>query len=344
MKTFRVLLLLATFGPFAVFAAGPPPPVNLVFDTDIGNDVDDALALGLIHALETRGACRLLAVTLTHPDPLAVRYVDAVNTFYGRGDIPIGVNPDAPKTGTSRFLKLADARDAGGKLVFPHDVDPAKAPRALALLRRTLAAAADGSVVIAQVGFFTNLAALLDAPADDITPLAGRELVQRKVKLLSIMAGVFQTVNGDNHKLEYNVRIAIPAAQHLAENWPTPVVWSGWEIGNAIRFPAQAIERDFGYVARHPVPEAYQLYQPTPHERPCYDPTSVLYAVYPDRGYFALSPPGRVKVESDSFTRFSPKKEGRDRFLIVDREQAARGRELLAALVAQPPQGAIAKP
>ena len=30
-------------------------PVRLIFDTDIGNDVDDALALAVIHALQSRG-------------------------------------------------------------------------------------------------------------------------------------------------------------------------------------------------------------------------------------------------------------------------------------------------
>ena len=65
-------------------AADPPVPVNPIFDTDIGNDCDDAMAWAVIHALRNRGECRLLAVTLTNPDPLAGQLVDAINTFYGR--------------------------------------------------------------------------------------------------------------------------------------------------------------------------------------------------------------------------------------------------------------------
>ena len=72
-------------------APGDSGPVQLIFDTDIGNDCDDVLALGMIHALESRGECKLLAVTLTKDNPLAAAFVDAVNTFYGRGEIPIGV-------------------------------------------------------------------------------------------------------------------------------------------------------------------------------------------------------------------------------------------------------------
>ena len=37
--------------------------VRLVFDTDIGGDIDDAMALAVIHALQNRNECRLLAVT-----------------------------------------------------------------------------------------------------------------------------------------------------------------------------------------------------------------------------------------------------------------------------------------
>src|SRR5258707_7329269 len=63
----------------------------IVFDTDMGNDVDDALALAMLHALESRRECRLIAVTITKDNKWSGPYVDLVNTFYGRADIPIGV-------------------------------------------------------------------------------------------------------------------------------------------------------------------------------------------------------------------------------------------------------------
>ena len=69
-------------------------PVTLIFDTDIGNDVDDVLALGMIHALQSRGVCDLIAVTVTKDHALAGPFVDAVNTFYGRPHISVGVVRD----------------------------------------------------------------------------------------------------------------------------------------------------------------------------------------------------------------------------------------------------------
>jgi hypothetical protein len=309
--------------------------VKIIFDTDIGNDVDDVLALGLLHALQSRGDCELLAVTITKPDELAGPFVDAINQFYGRPEIPIGFTHAGLKNEPSKFLPLADATDSG-KPRYPHRLKRSSdAPEATHLLRQVLARQPDGSVVMVQVGYFSNLAALLDTPADDASPLPGLALVRAKVKLLSVMAGSFQT-NG--HFLEYNVTQNLPAARRLAKDWPTPIVWSGFEIGIALPYPAISIERDFAYVPHHPAAEAYRLYNPPPHERPTWDLTSSLYAVLSDRGYFSLSPSGSVTVEADGFTRFTSGAQGRDRYLTLIPLQAARVKEALVQLASQPPQ------
>src|SRR5262245_1133534 len=151
-------------------------PVRIIFDTDMGNDVDDVMALALLHALHSRHECQLLAVTLTKNDPLAGPFVDAINTFYGRGDIPVGVRREGGKKEDSRFLKLATVRD-DDRLRYPNDLENAAAPEAQGLIRKTLDAQPDGSVTLVQVGFFSNFAGLLNAPED-------RELIRRKVKLL----------------------------------------------------------------------------------------------------------------------------------------------------------------
>ncbi|MBL9184022.1 MAG: nucleoside hydrolase [Verrucomicrobiaceae bacterium] len=308
-------------------------PVRLIFDTDMGNDVDDVMALIAIHTLQSRGACELLAVTLTKDHPQAAAFTDAVNTFYGRPDIPIGVVRDGGAKEPGRFNLLADEKNADGTPRYPHDLTSGtEAPEAVELLMKTLAAQPDHSVVIAQVGFFTNLGRLLDAPG-------GRELVAKKVKLLSVMAGAFQTVNFETRYLEYNVRIDVPTAEKVAKKWPTPIVWSGVEIGRAAPFPHEVIERDLDYLPHHPLKEAYIRYLPMPHDRPTWDPTSVLYAVLPDRGYFDLSPPGTVTVEPNGATTFRKGKndKGLHRFLTMTPEQTARVREAIVQLCVAPP-------
>lgn len=335
----RGLLLAAlVLLPLSVAAATPVP---VILDTDMGNDVDDVLAMALLHALEQRGESQLLAVTLSKDHPKAAPFVDAVNTFYGRPSIPLGVVRDGATTDEGKFLGLVDQRAH-----YPHQLaSGADAIDAVALLRATLAAQPDRSVTLIQVGFFTNFARLLQSAPDRHSPLDGRALVERKVKLLSVMAGAFQTVDGhDNHYLEYNIIKDIPAAQFLARHWPTPILWSGYEVGVAAPYPHESIEQDFSAYPHHLLRDAYYRYLPPPHDRPSWDLTSVLAAVHPQRHYFDLSPPGRVEVEADGFTRFRQDKAGRDRFLILDAGNAPRVVEALRLLVSQPPMRALPDP
>ncbi len=291
------------------------PPVPVIFDTDMGNDVDDALALGMLHALESRGEIRLQAVTLTKDNAWAPRYASAVNTFYRRGTIPIGVTKSGvtPDEGYNRKALAA------GKYAYSD-----KTEDAVPLLRRTLEGQADSSVVVVQVGFFTNLARLLQSPG-------GRDLAKRKVKLLSLMAGDFEKAEA-----EYNVKMDIPAAQVVAKEWPTPMVWSGFEVGRTIKFPARSILRDFGWAAKHPVVDAYNLYMKMPYDREAWDLTSVLYAVRPEDGYFGLSAEGEVEVDSKGLTKFTARTGGKSRYLKADGAQRRRALEAMVWLASQP--------
>jgi uncharacterized Ntn-hydrolase superfamily protein/inosine-uridine nucleoside N-ribohydrolase len=328
-------------------AKGPPPAarsnaddkrVRLIFDTDMGNDIDDALALGVIHALQSRGECELLAVTLSKDNEFAAPFVNLVNTFYGRGQIPIGVVRGGKTPEDNKYIRLpSEAVSENGRQRYPHQLRNGKdAPEAVGLLRKTLAAQPDASVAIAVVGFSTNLARLLESPADEHSPLSGRDLVSRKCRLLVMMAGMFSE---QNRQREYNVYIDLAAAKKVFADWPTPIIASGFEIGQAIKYPAASIEHDFAYVKHHPLREAYGLYKKMPYDRETWDLTAVLYAVRPDRGYFGLSQPGTIRVDDREITQFAPSEKGRHRYLTVTSEQIARVREALVQLASQPPGG-----
>lgn len=320
-------------------AARAAETVPLIFDTDMGNDVDDAMALSMIHALESRGECRLLAVTLTKDNPYAARFVDLVNTFFGRGGIPIGTVRGGATPEDGKYIRQTVTAEDGGRPRYPHDLlDASQAPEAVSLLRSTLAAADDGSVVMVQVGFSTNLARLLDSKPDGASPLAGRDLVAKKVRLLSTMAGAFSDEMKAQRRKEYNVVKDVEAARKLFAQWPTPIVASGWEIGNAIQHPAVSMQRDYGYVVHHPLREAYACYRGLENDQPTYDLTSVLYAVRPDRGYFTLSEPGRITIAADGYSEFAPAEGGNCRFLSVTPDQIVRVREAQAWLCSQPPR------
>jgi hypothetical protein len=333
-------LVAATLGsaPAALHAAAPVP---VIFDTDICGDCDDVAALAMLHALESREQCRLLAVTVTANHALAAPFVDCINRFYGRTEIPVGVVRPGGVEEQSVYLKLAEAtQDAAfaGKERYPHALRHAKdAPEAVAVLRKALAGAEDGSVVVVQVGFSTNLARLLDSPADATSPLDGKALVAKKVKLLELMAGAFQPIDGNAAYEEYNVVKDRAAAAKLAEAWPTEMIWSGFEIGIALPYPSQSILEDFRDVPHHPVAESYKILSPPPQDRPSWDLTSVLDGVLGSRGYFDRSPPGKVTVTEKGATTFTPDPQGKHRYLIL-KDAAARARviEALVQLSSQP--------
>lgn len=308
-------------------------PARIIFDTDMGNDIDDALALAMLHALQSQGEAKLLAVTTTKDNPWAGVYVDLVNHFYGRGSIPIGTVRGGKTPKDSPMIRVpAERKSSDGTFVYPrHLKTGAEAPEATAVLRQVLSQQPDGSVTIVQVGFSTNLARLLDTGPDSYSPLDGRKLVARKVRLLELMGGNFA-----GNKPEYNIATDIHSAQKLFSSWPTPIIASGFEIGESILYPASSIESDFAYVPHHPVADAYRAYKNMPYDRPTWDLTSALHAVRPNGGYFGLSPFGSISVAEDGTTTFHPGA-GKHRYLTVTAEQKRKALEAMIELASRRP-------
>ncbi len=176
-------------------------PARIIFDTDMGNDIDDALALAVLHAFESRGEAKLLAVTITKDNRYAAPYIDLVNTFYGRPGIPIGVVKNGKTPEDSAMIRVpCERKRADGAPVYPRGLNDGRAaPDASAVLRRALESQPDGAVTIVQVGFFTNLARLLDSD---------RALIARKVRLLVVMAGAFPARTGRIQRENRSARVA----------------------------------------------------------------------------------------------------------------------------------------
>ncbi|MGL6197253.1 MAG: nucleoside hydrolase [Thermoguttaceae bacterium] len=333
-----IVMVAALVTPTQAAAQGSEP-VHVIFDTDIGNDVDDVMALAVLHALANRGECKIIGVTITKDHPYAAPMTDAINTFYNKPNIPIGtVRDGATKEEGAYNKKVVMTMNENQLPAFPHDVEPKTAmPEAVSLLRKLLAAEKDNSVVIVQVGFSTNLARLLETKPDAISDLSGQDLVKKKVKMLSIMAGIFDGVPGAKYgHVEYNIENDLPAAKNLFVNWPTEMVVSGFEIGDGIQYPSISMKNDFNYVKYHPVKEAYMHYRGLDNDQPTFDLTSALYAVRPDRGYFDLSEAGTVVLDEKGNTTFQPDANGKHRYMKVSPSQIARVREALTLLVSEP--------
>ena len=88
-------LLLAGTGCGSRSAAPAPEPIRLIVETDMGNDIDDALALDLLYKGMDAGHIRLIGVSLNKRSSTSFEFIDLMNTWYGYPDIPIAYTPRA---------------------------------------------------------------------------------------------------------------------------------------------------------------------------------------------------------------------------------------------------------
>ena len=227
-------------------------PVRVILETDMTFDVDDVGALAVLHALADDGLAEILAVNFNEVHPNGVAAIDAINTFYGRGDIPIGRYPgELADPDQSRYLDHV-AR-------FPHTTDADNAPAAVDVYRRVLLGQPDRSVTIVSVGFLNNLSDLLEADAD---------LVGAKVARLVVMGG--------RHDDRFNlVRHAlVETSQRVFEHWPTPLAIS--DHGGRLRTGATLALTP----PENPVREAYYRWFGNAFKgRSSWDQVAVLYGV-----------------------------------------------------------------
>ena len=88
--------------------------------TDMGSDCDDAGALAVLHALADAGEARILGVIFSSgKNRYGVGTCDAINTWYGRGDLPLGqYKGDDVGDPTDSYTK----RIATDTKLFGHDI------------------------------------------------------------------------------------------------------------------------------------------------------------------------------------------------------------------------------
>jgi|GEM_PF-1574838 len=259
MRTNNYLFLFLLFLTNSVFASletrSTEPPVNVIFETDMCLDVDDVGALAVLHGLQNEGKVNLLAVCFNEVHPFGAAAIDAINTWYGRGDIPVGVYKDTLfKPDNSWYLE--------GVAKFPHDLDNERAASALDTYRQVLAEQPDRSVIIISVGFLNNLYDLLKDPE-------GYALVEKKVQLLIAMGGL------NNDGFNFSRHGLVDQTQYVIENWPGTLVTT--QVGGSM-ITGQTLTAITP--VSNPVRRAYELRQGPNTGRSSWDQVSVLYAVY----------------------------------------------------------------
>jgi inosine-uridine nucleoside N-ribohydrolase len=308
------------------FKGNVKPPVGIIFDSDMGTSIDGALALALLYGFDGKNEARVVSISVSRSNLSSAAFCEVVGRFYagavdgaffaggfGR-NLPVGLAVNSKMKDETRMLSVPLARmNAEGKSVYAHGIhklnDTAEVP---ALLRNAFTSQHDQNSIAILTGPATNFAQVLDLPGV-------KDLLSRKCRYLSMTGGAFP-----DGKPEVNIKSDIPAARKLFAEWPTPIVVSGYEIGEALPFPAASIEKDFAWSPAHPVVDAYKAFKPMPYDAPTWDMSAVLYGIRPQEGDFKLSDPGIITVLDDGRTKFTPSAQGKHRYLILDPAQKDR--------------------
>ena len=288
--------LLAGFSLAEPAVADASSPTPLIIDTDIFSDADDVGALATAFALQIQGEDQVIAITvntrLSRPSVATKSWkcAAAIAQYYGSPNVPIGADlPDnGSQVGSPDFLTPCAA------LASPSTPAPGSA---VSTLRQALVDQADGSVVIAETGYEENLEALLSSPADSISPLTGAQLVAQKVKTLDIMGGQYPSSPSPENNLAGNPG----AAEYVAANWPTKVVYSGNEVGGSV-YAGRTI--DSAQPVNSPVRAAYDAYA-NGSSIQSWDLTAVYHAVRPNDAALTEIGPGQNAIDgsgNDVFT------------------------------------------
>ena len=260
----------------AVSLASADGPL-LIYDTDFRSDVDDVGGLATANALADLGMLELAGVVASTTGPYVVGAIDAVNTYYSRDDVPVGLIAPDPNLDTTRGNDDFAPILANTQLFISSQTN-ATAPISTDLYRQLLYDAPDDSVKIVVVGGQTAIHRLMQTGAnynDDGIGMTGMDLIQSRVSELVLMAGNFSNFN----HAEFNVTLDVNAAQQVARNWPSPIVYSGFEVGSTIMTGSALTDPEINPVAR-----AYEAYRGTDGgsgtigDRQSWDQTAVLYA------------------------------------------------------------------
>jgi hypothetical protein len=175
----------------------------------------------------------------------------------------------------------------------------------VATIRSALSAQFDGNAAVVVNGPTTNLAALLDNPE-------ARQWVARKVKVLCLGGGWTRDT---------------AAAKRLTADWPGAVVVVPKEVGEAVLFPASAMEKELAWAPQHPIVDAWKA--AGGKDQPTWGMAAALHAGSKESP-FQLSEPGTLSVSDDGKASFAASAGGKHRNLVLD--PAAKDKVLAAYL------------
>ncbi len=265
---------------------------KIIFDTDFDSDIDDVSALYILHTFADQGEVEILATVLSTTHFWSPFAIDAVNTYWGRPDIPIG----AP------FIEGVNKGSVYAETIaktFPNDLGVSKEiEESTHLYRKILANEEDGSVTLVSVGHLTNVARLLESKPDKLSPLSGKELVQKKVKKWVAMLG---------EGMNWNMKWDREASETAINECPVPIVFT--VDGQEVKTGRQTQELS----DNNPIKTVYRLWETHYREidRSSWDQISTLYAIKGESEYFKVKP-GNLEFSLEKGAIWKNKTGGKD--------------------------------
>ena len=314
------------------------PPTGITFDTDFGTSIDSILTIALLRAMSSKGQCRVISVSVTNSNLKAAQAEEALSDFYlgtslgpgtgfGGGADKIGLATDGKiKTDTPIIKAILDKKNSQGKPAYPYKIESfIDTAECGVTIRNMLLAQNDLNAVV-----------LLDGPAGNLVQLmnlyGAKPQITAKVKHLIAAVGAYP-----NGAAENGIKTDIAAARKLFAEWPTPIIAVGTEVGEAIPYPGDSLDKDFAWAQDHPLIDAYKAFKPMPYDAVTPGMAAALYAANPDDGYFKLSDPGTITVLDDGRTKFTPGAGGKHQYLIADPAQKEKIQKLYVELVSAKP-------
>ena len=192
----------------------------MIIDLDHTEDWDDAMDLKTAALFHRTGLINLIAVGGCTSSTMLPAALQGSLAYYGITNVPIGTWKGATYNQTYDAYNPTIASDQG------ISATASSYPDAVTVYRQQLAAAPANSVILISTGPLHQIKALLDSPADAISPLAGTDLVAAKVSSFIPVAGIFPSGS------EYNVTQKPSEAASVLNNWPStvPIVFAGIEL------------------------------------------------------------------------------------------------------------------
>lgn len=286
--------------------------VNVILDTDLSSDVDDVGALATLFALEAKGEVNTLALGISVLNDWSPLAADAITTFYGRPEIPIGTAKSGINDGSRYAQEIAEEYSQSRGWDSVVDV-----PEVIEMYREVLSQQPDNSVTFVTIGPLTNAAALLKSHPCQHSDLNGCNLVDKKVVRWVGMGG-----NHNEHNMSADAQ-ASQIALDSVNRWSTPVLFCPHGVGKAVQTGEGIKDLPDDHIL-HSAWSHYKGGTDNDWDHPSYDQCTVHYAVSGFDGssaedYYKIKGPGWYKIDSNvGYTGFDLDPEGLHRHIRQD--------------------------